>query len=105
MLANYTITAGYWKKISVAGQTGTAWLKSANGFRPNIKIAHTSSVQSPTDNIPVASAVDLDVDIAYSLPKHRISDELVQDDSNDIFYATLINTGKTCIITVDFDTI
>jgi hypothetical protein len=113
MLANYTLTNGYWKKISSAGESGVAWLKSANGFNPNIKIVHTDSVQTYNpdddpdqgaldDNIPYDDAIDINIDIAYTLPLHDISAELTADSASDVFYATVINDGKTCIITTDF---
>jgi hypothetical protein len=112
-LANFTLTAGYWRKISTAGQSGAAWLKSADGFSPNIKIVHTASVQTYNpdddpdlgaldDNIPYASAVGMDIDVAYNLPQNGISAELTADSVSDVFYATVVNTGKTAIITVDF---
>jgi len=102
MLQNYTLTQGFWKKISTAGQTGTAWLKSANGFNAKILISHTATPQNPDDDILVGEEIDLDIDAAYLLPCKGISNFLTADSENDIFYATLRNPGKTCIITADF---
>lgn len=103
-LAKYTLTNGQWKKISGAGQSGAAWLKSFSGVKPIIVIAHTDSAQTPADDIPVGSAVNLDVDIAYRLPfaDLEISRELTADNVDDIFYATILNDGKTCEIISDF---
>lgn len=105
MLANYTLTQGQWKKISAAGETGNAWCKSANGFDPIILIAHSTAGQTPSDDIPLASATELDIESSYRIPIDRISDVLTPDDVNDIFYATLLNLGKTCVITTDFATV
>ena len=112
-LASFTLTNGEWKKISTAGYTGAAWFKSANGFMPKVVIAHTTEAQTYNpdddpdlgvldDNIPYASAVGLDIDIAYSLPISRSSDPLVPDSETDVFYATVLNTDKTCVIVADF---
>lgn len=104
-LNNYTITNGQWKKISNAGQTGAVWWITANGFDPIILIAHSTAGQTPSDDIPLASATGLDIDITYRVPFDRISDVLTPDDANDIFYATLLNSGKTAVITADFATV
>jgi hypothetical protein len=115
-LSKLTLTNGEWKKISLAGQDGTAWLKSYSGVNPVIVIAHTDDAQTydipdddpdagvVDDNIPYASAVGLDVDASYRLPymDMRISDPLTADNNNDVFYATILNTGATCEIVVDF---
>jgi len=103
-LAKYTISSGYWKKISAAGQTGSAWIKETeNGKTPMVAIAHTNSVQSPTDDIPLASAVNLDRDIAYYLPKDfSVSSILEADSPDDVFYATVFGTDETGRIIVDF---
>lgn len=101
-LAKHTLTNGYWKKISIPGETGVLWWKTANGFDPIILIAHSTVGQVPGDNIPLESAAGLYIDTAYRVPLERISDVLTPDDSNDIFYATLLNTGKTCEIITDF---
>lgn len=101
-LASYTLTNGQWKKISSAGYSGAAWLKSANGFNPSIIISHTEAPQNPADDIDYANAVNLDIDIAYTLPQHGSSEELIPDSASDIFYATILNTNKTCEIIADF---
>ena len=102
MLSSFTLTQGFWKKISSWGQSGTAWLKSFSGSDPVIKIAHTDSAQNPADDIPIADAVDLNKDIAYRLPQHEISAELTADNYDDVFYATIENSGATCEIIADF---
>jgi len=102
MLASYTLTNGEWKKISAAGEDGHCWLKSFNGSNPIIKISHTDQVQDPVDDIEYDETTDLDIDIAYRLPDKRISDALTSDNGSDIFYATILNTDKTCEIITDF---
>lgn len=105
MLNNYTLTQGYWKKISAAGETGACWWKTANGFDPIILVSHSKLGQTPSDDIPLASAAGLSIDTAYRVPLDRISDVLTPDDASDIFYATLLNPGKTCTINADFSTL
>jgi hypothetical protein len=114
-LAKYTLTNGFWKKISTAGQSGTAWIKDFNGAHPIILISHTISAQTYnpnddpdlgilSDNIPYASAVGLDVNIAYELPvtDNQISVPFSPDTEADVYYATILNTGKTADIIADF---
>jgi len=106
MIENFTLTYGYWKKISTAGQTGKAWLKSYNGSHPVIKIGHTSEAQNPADDIPILETTDkLNISASYRLPITDNPDILTPDDENDIFYATIRNADKTCEINVDFATI
>lgn len=103
MLAKYTVTYGYWKKISGAGQTGSAWLKNTEDGSARIAIAHTETVQTPADNILWASAVDLDREIAYYLPQDFQPSAILEADSpTDIFYATLLDADETAEIIVDF---
>lgn len=107
MLDNKTVIQGQWKKLSAAGEDGNVWIhKYISGTPVNVLIAHTGSVQthgSPVgDNIPVGDAVDLDIDETYLLPHDRISDNLFADDSNDIYYATLLPQSKSVELTVDF---
>jgi hypothetical protein len=112
-LSSFVLTNGLWKKISTAGQSGTAWIKKHTGLNSTILIAHTDSAQTYDpdddpdagvldDNIPYADAVDLDIDIAYELPLDRISDELSPDNASDVFYATIRDSGETCTIIADF---
>ena len=103
-LSKFTLTNGEWKKISVAGKSGAAWIKKHTGVHSTILIAHTTAVQTFAggDDIPYADAVDLSIDIAYELPLDRISDELSADGLTDIFYATIRDASETCEIIVDF---
>jgi hypothetical protein len=108
MLSNKTVIKGQWKKISLAGEDGVAWINKYTGnTEPVVLIAHTDTIQthgSPVgDNIPWGDALDLDVDTAYQLPPDgRISDELFADNGNDIFYATIKHVGESVDLTVDF---
>lgn len=109
MLSAYTIKNDEWKKISLAGKNGKAWLKDSVDGRAKIVIAHTDTAQtagSPVgDNIPLGSALDLDIDIAYTLPETgdpKDSEVLSADNGNDIYYATLRDQGEDAIIIVDF---
>ena len=105
-MVKYTITKGQWKKISDAGESGTAWLKSANGFSPILIFSHTDSTQTPSDDIPLASAVDLDNDAGfiYKNFKETPTPVLENEGGNDIWYCTVANgaTGATCEIIADF---
>ena len=104
-LVKYTLTAGEWKKISGAGENGTAWLKRHDGSRSVIMISHTDATLSPTDDIEYADALpDLDIDIAYELPMENegISEPLSADNASDIYYATIRDVGETCEIITDF---
>jgi hypothetical protein len=116
MMIKHTITKGYWKKIGNVGESGTAWLKSANGFTPVLIFCHTDSIQTYDpdddpdlgifdDNIPLAEAVDLDIDAGYI---YKIFKELTPileaENANDVWYVTLASgiTGATCEIIADF---
>jgi hypothetical protein len=107
-LLKKTVTYGEWKKLSAVGEDGRVWMGKFLGSRkPNILIAHTDSVQtggSPTgDNIPWATGVDLDKAITYLLPLDgRISDPLYADNGNDIYYATIVDSGQSVELIVDF---
>ena len=106
-LSKFTLTNGFWRKISAAGEDGTAWIKRHDGRRSVILIAHTAVIQTPdTDNITYANGLlkDLDIDIAYELPidNERISVELNADSGSDIYYATIRDADETCEIIVDF---
>jgi len=105
-LNQYTITNGQWKKISLAGQNGKAWMKSVgNDGSSKVVIAHTPTAQTPTDDIPVGAAADLNIEIGYVLPQSgnpKESEILSADNASDIYYATLRDVGETCIITTDF---
>jgi hypothetical protein len=100
-LSNVTLTNGQWKKISLAGQSGAAWKWNTNS-PVSILIAHSDQTQTPTDNIPYGSETGFSRDAAYLLPDKGISDVLESDNGNDIFYATILNTGETAEIVVDF---
>jgi hypothetical protein len=105
MLSKLTITNGEWKKISDAGENGMAWLKDTGDGTAKIMIAHTVTEQTPTDDIPVGSAVDLAVDVGYTLPQTgnpADSVPLSADSASDIYYATLIDIGEDAEIIVDF---
>lgn len=104
MMVTYTITKNVWKKISDAGEYGTAWRKSANGFTPHLLFCHSDSVQTPSDDIPLASAVDLDVDSSLVWKTGEVTPVLEAENGNDLWYVTFRNgaAGATCEITADF---
>lgn len=98
---------GQWKKISNAGENGKAWVKNtgSNGGRCKVLIAHTDTTQTPGDNIPIGSAVDLDKEISYTLSSSgqvEDSEPLSANNANDIYYATLRNEVNGVKLTVDF---
>ena len=101
-----TITYGFWKKLSLAGQNGKAWMKEVGpDGTSKLVIAHTNTTQTPTDDIPVGVAVNLNINIGYTLPNSgnpKESEELAADNANDIYYATLRDINETCKIIVDF---
>ena len=102
-LSKKTVIYGQWKKISLVGQDGVARVNKYLGNKlPNVLIAHTDSVQTPSDNIIWASAVNLDVGASYLLPENRISDGLYADNGNDIYYATVSHPSESVQLVVDF---
>jgi hypothetical protein len=104
-LSKLTITNNQWKKISAAGENGMAWLCNTGDGVAKIMIAHTTAAQTPTDDIPVGSAVDLDVTIGYTLPQSGDPNDSVAlsaDSASDVYYATLIDVGEDAQIIVDF---
>lgn len=105
-LVKHTITNGFWKKISLAGQNGKAWMKHVgDDGTSKVVIAHTVSAQTPSDNIAVGIAVNLDIDLGYVLPQSGdpyYSEILTADTTADIYYATLRDAGETCEIIADF---
>lgn len=102
-LSKKTVIYGYWKKISLVGQDGIARVNKYLGNKlPNVLIAHTDSVQTPSDDILWASATNLDVDASYLLPENRISDGLYADNGSDIYYATILQPGESVQLVVDF---
>jgi hypothetical protein len=108
-LNKHTIKKGEWKKISNAGENGKAWMKDTIDGTAIIVIAHTDTTQtggSPVgDNIPLGSALDLDIEIGYTLPQNGdpfYSAELTADNASDIYYATLKDEGSDCEIIADF---
>jgi hypothetical protein len=102
------LSYGQWKKISLAGQNGTAWMNEVgNDGSSRVMIAHTESVQTAGtplgDNIPWASAVNLNKNVGYQLSEDGIvSPVFSADNANDIYYATLLDVGEDCKIIVDF---
>ena len=109
MLAKKTITNGEWKKISLAGQNGKAWIWDTGDGIAKILIAHTDTVQTGVtpigDNIPILDALDLSIDIGYVLDQSgnpKNSEILNADNGNDIYYATLIDEGEDAKIITDF---
>jgi len=98
------ITNGFWKKLSTAGYSGTAWMKNVGpDGTSKVVIAHTTSTQPQPDDVPVGTAVDLDIEIGYVLSQSgSVSNQLTADNGNDIYYATLRDVGETCEIIVDF---
>jgi hypothetical protein len=101
-LSNETLTGGQWKKISLAGTSGSAWKYNTDKYSP-ILIAHSDQTQSPTDNIPYGSETGFSRNAAYILPDTGISDVLEADNGNDIYYATINEIGETAEIVVDFN--
>jgi hypothetical protein len=112
MMVKHTITKNIWKKIGNAGQSGTAWLKSANGFNPVLVFSHTDQTQTYDpdddpdlgvldDNIPIADAVDLDEEVGLIWKTNEVTPILEAENANDVWYCTLRN-GTSCEIIVDF---
>lgn len=116
MMVKYTITKNIWKKISLAGQSGTLWLKSANGFQPRLCICHTDQTQTydipdddpdvgvVDDNIPLTEAVGLDIDASLIWKNNEVTPILESENGSDVWYVTFINgiDNATCDIIADF---
>jgi hypothetical protein len=115
MMVNYTITKNVWKKISSAGESGTAWLRSANGFSPKLLFCHTDQAQTYDpdddpdlgaldDNIPLAEAVGLDVDASLVWKTGEPTPVMESENGDDVWYCTFRNgeSGATCTIVADF---
>jgi hypothetical protein len=104
MMVKHTITYGQWHKISDVGESGTAWLKSANGFRPRLVFSHTDSAQTPADDFTWAQATDLDEGIGLFWKTNEVTPILESEPAGDIWYCTLRNggAGATCEIVADF---
>jgi hypothetical protein len=103
MLDKKTIIYGQWKKLSNAGENGIAQIgKILGNVSPVVLIAHTDSAQTPTDDIPFASATDLAIDKAIHLLTGDVSDDLNVDNGSDIYYATIQQPGESVELITDF---
>jgi len=103
MLSNITVIHGQWKRISDPGEDGIASIRQSLGTSPpSVLIAHTNSVQPQPDDIPLAAAIDLNVNATYQLPYHEISDPLFADNVTDIYYATVASPNQSVELVVDF---
>jgi len=104
-LEKYTLTYGYWKKISLKGQSGSPQIVTTHkGLDPVIAIAHTKETQDPTDDIPLASAVDLSIDTSFCIRGIGCNVDVILDPDGplDIYYATPVTPGSTIDLVVDF---
>jgi hypothetical protein len=102
---SYTINNGKWRKISNAGESGSAWLKSTDeDGTVTILIAHTDETLTLVDGEITWAAAEpyLNISVGYLLPSQGISDTLERDNSNDIYYATKIDLGSPAEIISDF---
>ena len=102
MINSFEITVGFWKKISNAGESGSAWPKIIDSS-DNILISHTESEGG--DDIPIGSTINMDLSRAY--PLNRSPKDLVlleADGVTDVYYASLINDkdGAGATILADF---
>lgn len=102
MMNRITVTKGYWRKIGNAGESGTAWIASADGFTPRLVFSHSKNETFlGGDNIPYASGVTLDEDIGLSWKTNKVTPVLEAEDGDDIWYVTVRN-GDTCDVIADF---
>lgn len=106
-LLSKDLVFGQWKRLSLAGQNGKAWVKNTGNDTGKCKvlIAHADTTQTPTDNIPIGAALNLDKEISYTVPNSgdpMDSEILSASNANDIYYATLRNDVTGVKLTVDF---
>jgi len=95
-ISQYSLSNTAWTAITVAGESGSAWLDEENdgaGGQANVRVYHSSVVPGDPELTMgkriYRSAGNADVIL------------LGADNATDIFYARCINSGDTAIITVD----
>ena len=97
MITQYNITAAAWTPISIAGESGSAWLDEegdgASGH-VDVRVYHTNGGTPSAAKITEAKRI-------YKSSGNDDVMILGADNALDIFYARCVNVGDTAIITVD----
>ena len=102
---NYELTTGIWRRISAAGEEGTAWIKSIEAGNV-IYIDHTISPGAgPPNTIEEGSAAETTAGInretAYPLREQLKILPIEADTAADVYYAMMIDKDVNTVQTAE----